>query len=131
MDGFKELKAHPEYNGKLPKTDPADPQNKVPKWMVGKFTDSTGTNNTLGGWRPESVDQFSKHTLALIQDRKDNMPKILQMERDMLKAIQKKEGVKLTHTGEKAKKKRKRNSNEKADAAKKQLAAVNLDFGEE
>ena len=128
MDGFKELKAHPELNGKLPKLDK---DGKVPSWMVGKFTDSTGTNNTLGGWRPASVDQFAKHTLALIQDRKDNLPKILQMERDMLKAIQKKEGVQLTHTGEKAKKKRKRTSNATADAAKKQLAAVNLDFGEE
>lgn len=126
LDGFVELKAHPEYNGKLPKKD-AD--NKTPSWMKGKFTDASGTNNMLGGWSPDSVKQFAAHTMALIDHRKKNMPAIQEMEKAMLQGIQNKHGIKLTAAGERPKKRRRR-STARVQEAKTKLAAINLTFGE-
>ena len=126
LDGFVELKAHPEYNGKLPKNDA---NGKTPSWMKGKFTDASGTNNMFGGWSTNSVEQFAEHTMALIDHRKNNMPAIQEMEKAMLQAIQNKHGIQLTAAGERPKKRRKRSSAH-VQEAKTKLAAINLTFDE-
>lgn len=87
--GFKYM--HEKNLTELP---PRSKKNKHEPWNVGKFTDSEGGNDKFGGWSTESKKLYSNLVIDLQNHRAENADRVAEVEKIMLEAIQKKEGIK-------------------------------------